>query len=305
MPELPDIELYRHAFQARLVGRQLLRARVGSPFLLRSHTPPPAAAEGRAVVGVERLGKRIVWVLEGELLLVFHLMIAGRWRWQPRAPKSLGGKVLLAAFEFANGCAALHEAATRKRASLHVVQGRAALAALDPGGLEVLEADIDAFEQRLRRENHTLKRALTDPRLISGIGNAYSDEILWHAGLSPLQLTAHLDAGEVARLYEAVVSVLSEAAARLVEEAGDRFPRPEEVTAFRPEFGVHGKFGQPCPRCGGPVERIRYAENETDYCPGCQTDGRVLADRSLSTLLRDDWPRTVEEMEELRGRFGK
>lgn len=305
MPELPDIELYCHALRKRIAGRPLVRARLASPFLLRSVEPPLSAAEGRTVAGIERMGKRVVWELEGDLFLAFHLMIAGRFRWHERPPARLSGKGLLAAFDFPNGCLALQETGSKKRASLHVLTGRPALAALDQGGLEVLDAEPAAFAERLRSENHTLKRALTDPRLFAGIGNAYSDEILWVAGLSPVRLTAQVSDEDAARLFDAARSVLRRAVERLVREAGDRFPAPAEVTAFRPEFAVHGKYEQPCLRCAGTVERIRYAENETNYCPTCQTGGRVLADRSLSQLLRKDWPRTVEEMEELRERRGR
>ena len=301
MPELPDLELYRHALTRRLVGQPLLRARVGSPFLLRTYDPPLSDVDGRLVTGFERLGKRLIWALEGELFLVFHLMIAGRFRWHDRSPAKVGGKVQLAVFDFPAGAVALDEAGPRKRAALHLVAGRNALATLDSVGLEVLGLDLAAFEARLRLENHTLKRALTDPRLFAGIGNAYSDEILWSAGLSPVQLTGRLAPEIVARLFEAVVTVLREAMDRLQLDLGDRFPAPAEITAFRPEFAVHGKFGQACRRCGTTVERIRYADHETNYCPRCQTDGHVLADRSLSKLLRDDWPRTIEAMEALRG----
>ncbi len=305
MPELPDIELYCHALRRRIFGRPLERARLGSPFLLRTAEPPLGTAQGRTVLGVERLGKRVVWQMEGDLFLVFHLMIAGRFRWHEQPLAKVGGKVLLAAFDFPNGCLSLSESSTRKRAALHVIAGREGLAALDYGGLEVLHADAAAFEERLRSENHTLKRALTDPHLFAGIGNAYSDEILWAAGLSPVQLTAKMDVEQVARLFDAVRSVLTRAVERRIAQTGDRFPAPAEVTAFRPEFAVHGKFGQPCLRCAGTVERICHAQNETDYCPQCQTGGRVLADRALSQLLRKDWPRTVEEMEEMRARRGE
>lgn len=251
-------------------------------------------------MGIERLGKRVVWVMEDDLFFVFHLMIAGRFQWYDRRAAGAKGKFVLAWFEFDPGSLALLETGSRKRASLHVIDGREALAALDPGGIEVFEADLATFAARLGCENHTLKRALTDPRLFSGIGNAYADEILWTAGLSPLQFTAQLGEQAVQRLYEATQTVLREAIERRSAELGGRFPGPRDITAFRPEFAVHGQFGRPCPRCGATIERIRYAETETNYCPRCQTGGRVLADRALSRLLRDDWPRTVEEMEALR-----
>ncbi|MCC7493265.1 MAG: hypothetical protein IT204_13005 [Fimbriimonadaceae bacterium] len=300
MPELPDLELYRHALTHRLQGQVLTRVRVGSPFLLRTWEPSLSAVEGRLIAGFERLGKRLVWVLADDLFLVLHLMLAGRLKWSARPPAKVGGKVLLAVFETAAGAVSLLEAGSRKRAALHVVAGRDALAEHDPGGLEPLDLDLPAFAARLRSENHTLKRSLTDPRLFAGIGNAYSDEILWHAQLSPLQTTARLDEVQVARLHTAVQSVLQEATARLQRELGDGFPEPAAVTAFRPEFATHGKFGQPCPRCAGLIERIRYADTETNYCPRCQTGGRPLADRGLSTLLKQDWPRTAEELEALR-----
>ena len=299
MPELPDIQVYLEALAARVAGRRLERVRLASPFVLRSVDPPVSAAEGRVVVGLRRLGKRIVFELGDELFLVLHLMIAGRLRWEPRGkavPKRLG----LAAFDFPDGTLVLTEAGTKKRASLHVVRGETALAAHDRGGLEVLDAGLDAFGEAVTRENHTLKRALTDPRLLSGIGNAYSDEILHRARLSPLTLTSRLTGEEIARLHAAVRDTLVDWIARLRAQAGDGFP--VKVTAFRDGMAVHGRFGRPCPECGTHVQRIVYADNECNYCPSCQTGGRLLADRGLSRLLREDWPRSLEEMEELKDR---
>jgi len=294
MPELPDVALYVEHLSARLEGATLEKARVVSPNLLRTAEPPLAAAEGRAVRGVRRVGKRIVLGLEGDLFLVFHLMIAGRFHWREAGAK-IPARVGLAAFEFARGTLLLTEAGTTRRASLHVVAGEGALHALDPGGLEPLDAPLEAFRAALTRENHTLKRALTDPRIFSGIGNAYSDEILHRARLSPLQLTRKLGEGEVEQLWRATRVTLSLWLDRLRLEAGDAFP--EKVTAFREGMAVHGRYKQPCPDCGSPVQRIVYAENETNYCARCQTGGRLLADRSLSRLLHDDWPRTLKEME--------
>jgi len=294
MPELPDVTLYVEHLSARLIGGTLKRARVVSPNLMRTVEPPLASAEGRPVRGVRRIGKRIALALEGDLFLVFHLMIAGRFHWrEPGAtiPARLG----LAAFDFTAGTLVLTEAGSRKRVSLDVVVGEAALRALDPGGLEPLDAPLDAFRVALLRENHTLKRALTDPRIMSGIGNAYSDEILHRARLSPLQLTRKLDEGEIERLWRATRETLTLWLDRLRREAGDSFP--EKVTAFREGMAVHGRYRQPCPDCGAPVQRIVYAENETNYCARCQTAGRLLADRSLSRLMHDDWPRTLEELE--------
>jgi len=294
MPELPDVALYVEHLAARLDGATLERARVVSPNLLRTAEPPLAAAEGRAVRGVRRVGKRIVVALHGDLFLVFHLMIAGRFHWREAGAK-IPPRVGLAAFEFARGTLVLTEAGTTKRASLHVVAGEAALHALDFGGLEPLEASLEEFRAALVRESHTLKRALTDPRIFSGIGNAYSDEILHRARLSPLQLTRKLGEGEVEQLWRATRVTLSLWLDRLRLEAGESFP--EKVTAFREGMAVHGRYKQPCPDCGSPVQRIVYAENETNYCARCQTGGRLLADRSLSRLLHDDWPRTLEEIE--------
>jgi formamidopyrimidine-DNA glycosylase len=297
MPELPDIVVYLECLRPRVMGRALDRVRLTSPFLLRTVDPPLGRAEGKAVQGLRRLGKRIVFELEDELFLVLHLMIAGRLHWRAPGAKP-PGRIGLGAFDFRDGTLLLTEAGTKKRASLHVVRGEDRLAAHQPGGLEVLDADLDAFRTAIQRENHTLKRALTDPHLFSGIGNAYSDEILHRAQLSPLTWTSRLSDREVGRLYEAARNVLEEWLGRLRAEAGDGFP--ERVTAFRKGMAVHGRFGQPCPVCGTAVQRIIYAENETNYCPRCQTGGQVLADRSLSRLLKGDWPRSVEEWESRR-----
>ena len=290
MPELPDLTVYQESLAARVANRRLLRIRVLNPFLLRTAVPPIGAAEGRRVGSVGRVGKRIVIGLEGELHLVLHLMVAGRLRWAERPPR----RIALALFEFESGTLALTEAGTRRRASLHLVQGEAALRALDPGGLEPLAADDRAFAERLKRENHTLKRALTDPRLFAGIGNAYSDEILHRARLSPFAMTQALSEPEVRQLHFATRSVLSEWIERLRREAGEAFP--EKVTAFREAMAVHGRYGKPCPDCGAPVQRIVYAENETNYCARCQTGGRILADRALSRLLKKSWPRSIDEL---------
>jgi formamidopyrimidine-DNA glycosylase len=297
MPELPDVVVYLECLQRRIVGRPLDKIRLASPFLLRSVEPPLSQAQGKMVRGMRRLGKRLVFELDDELFLVLHLMIAGQLHWKARGAKP-PGKIGLAAFDFPNGTVILTEAGTQKRAALHLVRGESRLAEHQPGGLEVLDADLDAFRTVLRHENHTLKRLLTDPRLFSGIGNAYSDEILHRARLSPLTRTSRLTDAEIARLYEAARLTLTEWLARLRDEVGDGFP--ENVTAFRPEMAVHGRFGKPCPVCATPVQRIVYAENETNYCPRCQTDGKVLADRSLSRLLKGDWPRSIEELEASR-----
>jgi formamidopyrimidine-DNA glycosylase len=299
VPELPDVEVYIEALQRRILGQELERVRMASPFLLRTIDPPLAETHGRAVRSIRRIGKRIAIGVEGDLWLVLHLMIAGRLHWKRYGAK-VSGRLALAAFDFPAGTLLLTEAGSQKRASLHVVAGGEALRALDPGGLEVLGSDLAAFTAALTAENHTLKRALTDPRLFSGIGNAYSDEILHAAQLSPVALTRKLGAGQIARLWQATRETLEEWTERLRREAGDGFP--EGVTAFREGMAVHGRYRQPCPRCGAPVQRIRYAANETNYCATCQTDGRLLADRSLSRLLHDDWPRTLEELESLRGR---
>ncbi len=295
MPELPDIVVYLEALERRIVGQPLERVRIVSPFVLRSVDPPIAAAEGRRVAGLRRLGKRIVWVLEDDLFLVMHLMIAGRLRWKPAGAKP-PGRIGLAAFDFPSGTLLLTEAGSKRRASLLLLRGEAALAELDRGGLEPLGISLAAFRERLVSESHTLKRALTDPRLFSGIGNAYSDEILHRARLSPLALTRTLDEAAVERLFAATTSTLVEWTDRLRGDAGEGFP--EHVTAFREGMAVHGRFREPCPVCGTPVQRIRYADNETNYCPTCQTGGRLLADRGLSRLLKEDWPRSLDEMEE-------
>jgi formamidopyrimidine-DNA glycosylase len=297
MPELPDISAYIAALEPRILGRTLERVRLASPFLLRTAEPPLAAAEGCTVRELRRVGKRIAIGVEPDLWLVLHLMIAGRLHWRPPQAK-LAGRQGLAAFDFSDGTLLLTEAGSKRRASLHVVRGEEGLRSLDPGGVEIFAADLDGFRAALSIENRTLKRALTDPRLISGVGNAYSDEILHAARLSPIALTHKLTADEWERLFAATRATLKLWTDRLVGEARKSFP--EGVTAFRPEMAVHGRFGQACPRCGSPIQRIRYADNETDYCPVCQTGGKVLADRSLSRLLGSDWPRTLEELEALK-----
>ena len=295
MPELPDIVVYLERLRPRVQGQKLERVRLANPFLLRSVEPPLSESYGRTVVDLRRLGKRIVFAIEPDLFLVLHLMIAGRLHWKPKGAKP-PGKIGLAAFDFPTGTLTLTEAGTKRRASLHLVRGEAELAQHSRGGLEVLDATKEQFRAALERENHTLKRALTDPRLFSGIGNSYSDEILHRARLSPMTLTQRLSAAEITRLFQATRVTLLEWTDRLREEVGDGFP--EKVTAFREGMAVHGRFGQACPVCGTAVQRIRYAENETNYCPRCQTEGKVLADRSLSRLLKDDWPRSIEELEE-------
>ncbi len=295
MPELPDVELYLHALRPRIVGARLNRTRIASPFLLRTVDPSINDVQSHVIGGVSRLGKRIVWHMEDDLYVVIHLMIAGRFRWRPPAA-AIPGKVGLAAFDFDAGTLLLTEAGAKRRASLYVVRGREALAALDRGGLEVLGSSVGEFAAALVRENHTLKRALTDPRLLAGIGNAYSDEILHAARLSPMQLTSRLDRDEIARLHAAAIRVLTSWRDRLIADAGDAFP--ENVTAFRAGMAAHGRFGKPCPVCGTPIQRIRYASNEANYCPTCQTAGKLLADRSLSRLLKEDWPRSLDEMEQ-------
>lgn len=294
MPELPDIVVYIEALEPRIVGQTLEHVRLASPFLLRTATPPISLAEAQRVREVRRLGKRICIRLENDLWLVLHLMIAGRLHWKKRGAKVSPPRGL-AAFDFPKGTLIWTEAGSRKRASLHVVAGEAGLSALDPGGLEVLTADLVTFTRTLTLRNHTLKRALTDPRLFSGIGNAYSDEILFEARLSPLALTQKLEPEEIGRLFQAVHATLTSWTRRLREESGDTFP--ENVTAFREGMAVHGRFKETCPRCDAKIQRIRYASNETNYCPVCQTGGRLLADRSLSRLLREDWPRTPEELD--------
>ena len=300
MPELPDIVLYLEALAPRVLNQPLERLRIASPFLVRTPTPPVSDAEGRRVVGLHRMGKRIVFVMEGDLFLVLHLMIAGRLRWRERGA-AIPGKVGLAAFDFPTGTAVLTEAGSKRQASLHVVAGPAALAALDPGGLEVLGSTLNEFAARLRRERHTLKRALTDPRLFSGIGNAYSDEILHAARLSPMKLTDSLTDDELERLHDTTVETLEKWIERLRDEAAGTFP--DKVTAFREGMAVHGRYRQPCPACGSPIQRIVYARNEANYCATCQTGGKLLSDRALARLLRDDWPKTVEDMERRLGRI--
>lgn len=294
MPELPDITLYLEHLTSRILHQPLIRVTIRSPFVLRSVEPPPAALEGRPIVGLHRMGKRIVLALEEELFLVMHLMIAGRLRWRP--PGTLpSGKLSLAALEFPTGVLLLTEAGSRRRASIHVVAGQHQLSQFDRGGLEVLDADLAGFAERLTSENHTLKRSLTDPRLFSGIGNAYSDEILHRARLSPLALTGRLTQPEIERLYSATRETLLDWIGRLRREAGRDFP--EKVTAFREGMAVHGRYKEPCPVCGTPVQRIRYADNETNYCARCQTGGRLLADRAMSRLLKKDWPRSIDDIE--------
>jgi formamidopyrimidine-DNA glycosylase len=297
MPELPDLTVYLDALAERVLGQPLEQVRLASVSLLRSVEPPLAAFEGKRVTGLRRLGKRLVFGFEDELFLVLHLMIAGRLRWKARGAKP-PGRIGHAAFDFPAGTLLLTEASPKKRAALHAVRGEAALAAHDPGGIEPLACTLAEFASALRRENHTLKRALTDPRLFAGIGNAYSDEILHRARLSPVALTSRLEEDALARLFEATRVTLAEWTERLREQVGDAFP--EKVTAFRPEMAVHGRYRQPCPVCGAPVQRIVHAENETNYCARCQTGGKLLADRALSRLLKEDWPRTLEELEERR-----
>ena len=295
MPELPDVVAYLTALQPRVLGKPLGGVRLGNPFLLRTFDPPITAVEGKKVVGLRRLGKRIVFDLEDDLHLVLHLMIAGRLHWK-ESVTGLKTRTALAAFDFPDGTLLLTEAGSKRRASLHLVRGEEAVAEHGRGGLEVLDADLGGFRAALTRENHTLKRALTDPRLFSGIGNAYSDEILHRARLSPAKLTSRLKENEIAALYEAVRGSLAEWADRLTEQARKAFP--EKVTAFREGMAVHGRYGKPCPVCGTKVQRIVYAENESNYCPMCQTGGKLLADRALSQLLKGDWPKTLEELEE-------
>ena len=293
MPELPDITVYIEALTSRVVGQPLERIRIAKPFLLRSVDPPISAAEDKRVTGLRRMGKRIVLELEEDLFLVIHLMIAGRLKWLPAGGK-VPGKIGLAAFDFPNGTLIFTEAGSKRRASLWLVRGEQSLEQFERGGLEVLDADVAAFTERLIQENHTLKRSLTDPRLFSGIGNAYSDEILHRARISPIKHTTRLSEGEIQRLFDATRAVLVEWTERLRRESKGDFPA--KVTAFREEMAVHGKFGKPCPVCGTPVQRIRYADNETNYCPRCQTDGKLLADRALSRLLRQDWPKSIDEL---------
>ena len=299
MPELPDISAYITALEARILGQTLERVRLGSVFLLRTVEPPLASVEGRKVIALRRIGKRIAIGVEGGVWLVLHLMIAGRLHWR-NANAKLAGRNALAAFDFANGSLVLTEAGSKRRASLYVLQGEDALRMIDPGGVEIFETDLEGFCVAMSFENRTLKRALTDPRLISGVGNAYSDEILHAAQLSPISLTHKLKLEEWERLFDATRSTMTLWMDRLGKEARESFP--EKVTAFRPEMAVHGRFNMPCPRCGEKVQRIRYADNETNYCAKCQTGGKVLADRSLSRLLGSDWPRTLDELEALKRR---
>jgi formamidopyrimidine-DNA glycosylase len=293
VPELPDIVVYLEALASRIVGQPLERTRIAKPFLLRSVDPPMSAATGKRVTGLRRMGKRIIVELEDDLFLVIHLMIAGRLRWLAAGGK-VPGKIGLAAFDFPNGSLILTEAGSKRRASLWLVRGEESLEQFERGGLEVLDADLADFTERLVRENHTLKRSLTDPRLFSGIGNAYSDEILHRAKLSPIKHTRRLTEEEIARLFESTRTILLDWTERLRTESKGEFPA--KVTAFRDDMAVHGKFGKPCPVCGTPVQRIRYADNETNYCPRCQTDGKLLADRALSRLLKQDWPRSIDEL---------
>ncbi|MBV8643865.1 MAG: formamidopyrimidine-DNA glycosylase [Candidatus Eremiobacteraeota bacterium] len=299
MPELPDVAAYISALEPRIVGQPLLHVRLNGPFLLRTADPPIASVDGRAVRDLRRVGKRIAIGLDGDLWLVLHLMIAGRLHW--RAPgATLAGRNALAAFDFPDGALVLTEAGSKRRASLHLLRGEESLREIDPGGIEVFDSTLDEFRDALRVENRTLKRALTDPRILSGIGNAYSDEILHAAKLSPVALTHKLMGAEWERLYAATRATLQLWIDRFIAEAADRFP--EKVTAFRADMAVHGRYGKPCPVCGTPVQRIRYADNETNYCPTCQTGGKLLADRSLSRLLGADWPRTLDELESLKRR---
>jgi formamidopyrimidine-DNA glycosylase len=297
MPEFPDVTVYIAALNERVLNQPIQKVRIGSPFVLRSFDPPINAAEGKRVLGLRRLGKRVVFELEDGLFLIIHLMIAGRFHWKPRGAK-IARKYGQAAFDFPDGTLLLTEAGTKKRASIHLVRGDAALQEHDPGGLEVFDASLDSFRVALTRENHTLKRTLTDPRVLSGIGNAYSDEILHRARLSPIRMTQRLTATEIETLFGAVRDSLNEWVDRLHKERGSGFP--EKVTAFHPEMAVHGKYGRSCPVCGSPVQRIVHAENETNYCAKCQTGGKLLADRSLSRLLKQDWPRSLEELEEMK-----
>jgi formamidopyrimidine-DNA glycosylase len=297
MPELPDVTVYIEALSERVLNQPIQKIRIGSPFVLRSFDPSISAAEGKKVLALRRLGKRIVFELEDKLYLIVHLMIAGRFHWKPKGAK-IARKYGQAAFDFPNGTLLLTEAGTKKRASIYLVRGEAALREHDPGGLEVFDTSLEQFREALTQENHTLKRSLTDPHLFSGIGNTYSDEILHRARLSPIRLTQQMTAKEIEALYHAVRESMAEWIERLRNERGSDFP--EKVTAFRPDMAVHGKYGKPCPVCGSPVQRIVHAENETNYCARCQTGGKLLADRSLSRLLKEDWPRSLEELEEVK-----
>jgi len=301
MPELPDIVIYIEALEKRIVGQTLERVRVGNPFLVRTFDPPLSAIDGKVVRELRRIGKRIAIGLEGDLWIVIHLMIAGRLHWRDRNAK-LGGKLSLAAFDFSNGTLVFTEAGTKRRASVHIIAGEAGLAQMNPGGLEVMEAGYDEFASALTAANHTLKRSLTDPRLFSGIGNAFSDEILWEARLSPILLTQRMNPEQIRTLYDAIRRTLTMWTDRLRAQTGDAFP--EKVTAFRDDMAVHGRYEKPCPRCGSEVQRIRYADNETNYCVQCQTGGKLLADRALSRLLGKDWPKSLDELELLTSRHG-
>ena len=303
MPELPDIELYLHALQSRILGRRLERIRLASPFLVRSFEPPIDQANGRTIVALRRLGKRLVWELDGDLFLVIHLMIAGRFKWategaegSERSRPKIPGKVGLAAFDFENGSLILTEAGSKRRASLYLVRGEGELAAHNPGGLEVLTSSLTEFSEALTRDNHTLKRALTDPHLLSGVGNAYSDEILHAARLSPMLLTSKLTPKQIENLHAHTIGILTRWRDDLIAESGGKFP--EKVTAFRDGMAAHGRYGKPCPVCATPIQRIQYADNEANYCPTCQTGGKLLADRGLSRLLKGDWPKSLEELEQ-------
>jgi formamidopyrimidine-DNA glycosylase len=293
MPELPDVTIYIEALEKRIVGQPLLKLRLASPFVLRTFDPQPSALAEKNVNAIRRVGKRIVLALDDDFFIVIHLMIAGRFKWLPPNAK-VPGKLGLAAFDFPNGTLILTEAGSKRRASIHIVKGEEAVAALDPGGVEVLDISLDEFRAALTRERHTLKRTLTDPHVFSGIGNAYSDEILHRARLSPVQMTTNLADDEIARLYDAMRTTLLDWIDRLRRETGEKFP--EKVTAFRPDMAVHGRFGKPCPDCGSPVQHIVYAENETNYCARCQTGGRLLADRALSRLLNVDWPKSLDDL---------
>jgi formamidopyrimidine-DNA glycosylase len=293
MPELPDVVVYVESIEKRIAGQPLLKLRIGNPFVLRSVDPPPSELIGKRVLGVHRMGKRIVIAFETGLFVVIHLMIAGRFKWLPAGAK-IPGKLGLAAFDFPNGTLLLTEAGSKRRASIHIMRGEEEVRAHDPGGIEPLEISLDEFRAALTNERHTLKRTLTDPHVFSGIGNAYSDEILHRARLSPVQMTTNLSEEEIARLYDAMRRTLTDWTDRLRAEAVERFP--EKVTAFRPDFAVHGRYGKPCPDCGAPIQHIVYSENETNYCARCQTGGKLLADRALSRLLHGDWPKSIDEL---------
>ncbi len=294
MPELPEIEAYLYALRPRIVGQELKELRVASFSLLRTYDPPISAVDGKKVTGVHRIGKRIAINLKDDLAIVIHLMIAGRLKWE-KVGKAIPKRYGLAALDFDDGTLQLTEAGTKRRATMHIVKGKEALDALDPGGAELADLDVAGFKERLLVERHTLKRSLTDARFLSGIGGAFADEILWLAKLSPTQMNTNLDDGEIERLFRASIDVMDQWTLIRIDETGDGFP--EKVTAFHPDMGVHGKFGEPCPVCGAPVQRIVHGSRETNYCPGCQTGGRILADRSLSRLLKDDWPKTLDELE--------